>query len=508
MKKVCFFLLALLALSAHAQTPLEKIRQFTKAQEHAMLTEYFEFLAIPNHANDAPNIARNTQFIEKMMQKRGISTRLLPSNTPNTPPAVYGEINTPGATQTIIFYAHYDGQPVSPEKWHPSVQPYVPVLVDKPVEKGGKIQPFPTDKTPVNPEWRISCRSSSDDKAGVMSIINAYDALVKSGLKPKWNIKFFFEGEEEIGSVHLGEILDRHKSMLTADLWLIADGPVHQSGLPMLDYGVRGDVNVDLKVYGPKRPLHSGHYGNWAPNPCLKMAKLLAGMKDEQGMVTVKGYYDDVVPFGPMEKQAFAAIPAVDAQMQKELGIKTPEGGGRSLFDAYELPSLNINGIRCADAGEKAANVIPTEAIATLDLRQVLGTDYLRQIERIKQHIEAQGYLVLDRDPTDEERLQHSNIAKLTYPKGGYNAQRTPLDLPISQKVVQAVKKATGEKLIIAPTSGGSLPLYLFEKHLDSKVINLCVANHDNNQHSENENVKIQKLWDGIEQLAMIMLMD
>ena len=237
------------------------------------------------------------------------------------------------------------------------------------------------------------------------------------------------------------------------------------------------------------------------------MAQLLAGMKDANGKVLVKGYYDDLIPFTESEKQAFAKLPAPDEQMKRELGIKAPEGG-RTIFEAYELPSLNINGIRCADAGEKASNVITTHADATLDLRQVLGTDYLRQIERLRQHIRDQDYYLLDRDPTDAERLQHEKIAKLTMGEGGYNAQRTPLDLPASGRVIRAVQSATSKNVLIQPTAGGSLPLYLFEKYLDAKIVNLCITNHDSNQHSENENLRIQYLWDAIEQLAAIMMME
>jgi len=491
-----------------AQTTNEKVQNYCAQHQGVMIKEYFNLLSLPNHALDKVNINKNRIFIESMLKKRGIPTKLLESYTKGTPKAVYGEVVVPGATQTIIFYAHYDGQPVSPEKWNPAIKPYQPILLDKSIEQSGKALAFPADGQAFDPEWRISCRSSSDDKAGVMTIINAYDALVKSGVKLKNNIKFFFEGEEEIGSIHLGEILEKNKEILKADLWLIGDGPVHQSGLPMIDFGVRGDVNVELTVYGPKRPLHSGHYGNWAPNPCLLMSKLLASMKDEQGMVKIKGYYDDVIPFTASERNAFNAIPSVDAQMKKELGINKPDGGGKTLFETFEWPSLNINGIKCADIENRASNVITTESKATLDLRQVLGTDYLKQVELVRQHIIQEGYLLLDRDPTDEERLQNSKIAKLKMVTGGYNAQRTPLDLPISQKVIKAVRSATNKQLILEPTSGGSLPLYLFEKHLNAKVINLCLVNHDNNQHSENENVRLQNLWDSIAQLAAIMMLD
>jgi acetylornithine deacetylase/succinyl-diaminopimelate desuccinylase-like protein len=276
----------------------------------------------------------------------------------------------------------------------------------------------------------------------------------------------------------------------------------------MLDFGVRGDVNMEITTYGPKRPLHSGHYGNWAPNPAQLLVTLLASMKDESGQVTVKGFYDDVIPFSAAEKKAMAEIPPVDDQLKEELGFIRPEGGGQTLYETYGYPSLNINGIRSADVGKDARNVIPAEATATLDLRQVLGTDYEKQIQRVVDHIKAQGFYVTDKDPTAEERQRYKKIAKVTSDKGGYNAQRTPIDLPISQSVIATVKRAAGGPIVVAPTSGGSLPLYLIEEYLKAKVITLCIVNHDNNQHAENENVRIQNLWNSLEQLAAIMIME
>jgi acetylornithine deacetylase/succinyl-diaminopimelate desuccinylase-like protein len=500
------FLLLNLALSAQ-NAAIEKVRQFRKTNEHAILDEYFEFLAIPNFAFDKKNIIRNAQFIAAMLEKRGIKAKLLPSQTFGTPPAVYGEVMVPGAKRTIVLYAHYDGQPVNPDKWAPHLPPYQPLLMNTSLEKGGKIIDKPTAGTPYDPEWRISCRSSSDDKAGVMLIINAYDALIKSGQKPNCNLKFFFEGEEEIGSLHLGEILDQHQDLLKSDMWVIADGPVHQTGVPKIGFGVRGDVNMDITVFGPKRPLHSGHYGNWAPNPAHQLVRLLASMKDDEGRVLIKDYYKDAVPLSASEKAEIAAVPPVDEQMKKELGFILPEKVAPTLVESYGMPSLNINGIRSADVGENARNVIPTEASVTLDLRQVMGTDYLRQIERVKEHVRSQGFYVIDREPTDEERQKYAKIAKITAGNGGYNAQRTPIDLPIAQDLIKAVKQTTTKQVVIEPTSGGSLPLFLIEKILKAQVACVCLVNHDNNQHAENENVRLQNLWDSMEQLAGVMLM-
>lgn len=170
------------------------------------------------------------------------------------------------------------------------------------------------------------------------------------------------------------------------------------------------------------------------------------------------------------------------------------------------LPSLNINGIQSANAGKLAANVIPTTAIATLDLRLVKGNDYQLQQQRVVDHIKAQGYYVIDRDPTIEERNQYQKIAKVIK-HDGYNAQRTPMDLPIAQEIVAAVKKTTNGTLVIVPSLGGSLPLYKFEKFLKANTISVPIANHDNNQHAENENIRIRNLWNGVETMAAIMLM-
>lgn len=495
-------------VKASKKTALENIRTHTANRQVELMQEYLEFLRIPNYALDSVNIRKNADFIAGMMKARGIQPKLLDSGTPGTPPAVFGEINVPGARETVVFYAHYDGQPVNPERWHPSLRPYEPVLLDNTLDKNGKSASLPVSGSRIPPDWRIYGRSSSDDKAGVMAILNAWDALKQLGIRPAFNIKFLFEGEEEIGSQHLAGILEKHRDLLQADFWIIADGPVHQSGLPKIDFGVRGDLNMHVKVFGPKRPLHSGHYGNWAPNPCLILAKLLAGMKDDKGLVTIPGFYDDMIPFTTNEKAAIAALPAPDDQMKQELGIRTPEGNGYSLLESYQYPSLNINGIRCADAGEKATNIIPTDAVATLDLRQVMGTDYLRQADKVKAYITGQGFLVLDREPTDAERLANSKIAQVTIVKGGYNAQRTPLDLPLSKRVIQAIQITSTDPVVVQPTSGGSLPLFLFEKILQTRVINLGMVNHDNNQHSDNENVKTGVLWDAIVRVASVMIMD
>jgi len=482
-----------------------KIRDYRVANEQKWMAEYRELLSIPNVGTDRENIRRNAEFIVAMMKKRGITAELLEGDGPTVNPAVFGEVKVPGATTTVVFYAHYDGQPVNPRQWAEGWAPFEPKFVTAPAERGGKIVDWQPGQ-PIDSAWRITGRASADDKAGVFAILNGYEALTQTGGKPTVNVKFFFEGEEEMGSVNLDDILRRHREKLRADLWIIADGPRHASGRKVVQFGVRGDVNMDLTVYAAKRPLHSGNYGNWAPNPAMRLVSLLASMKDDNGRVLIKGFYDDYVAFSETEKLAVREASFADAELMKELGLKEAEVPGRSLLEGFELPTLNINGIQSANVGRLAANVIPTSARVTLDLRLVLGNDVQRQVGRVIDHIQAQGWQVIDREPTDEDRAAHAKLIKVETGKG-YNAQRTPMNLPIGQRVVAAVQATSAEPVIKLPTAGGSLPLIMIEQELGTKVISVPVVNYDNNQHAENENMRVDYLWESVATLAALMRM-
>jgi acetylornithine deacetylase/succinyl-diaminopimelate desuccinylase-like protein len=288
-------------------------------------------------------------------------------------------------------------------------------------------------------------------------------------------------------------------------MWIICDGPVHQSGQKQVVFGVRGDTHLELTVFGPKRPLHSGHYGNWIPNPAMELSRLLASMKNENGEVTIKGFYDDVIPLSSAEKTALAKLPPVEEQLKNELGVKRPERN-TSLNEALNLPSLNINGIQSAGVGKQSANVIPTKAIASIDLRLVAGNDWSRQQQKVIDHIASMGFKVVDHEPTDAERMQFDRLCMVKR-SDGYNAQKTAMDDPFAQRVVRAVNNALPSPAVMLPTLGGSLPLFIFEQKLKAHPVTIPIANHDNNQHAENENIRIGNLWTGIEMFASIMLL-
>jgi acetylornithine deacetylase/succinyl-diaminopimelate desuccinylase-like protein len=235
------FLVALIALpiALNAQAPSSAAtirsaaRAYRTAHETEILKEFTDLLAIPNLASDNVNIRRNAAALAQMLEKHGIPAQLL--EVEGAPPAVFGELRTPGATRTLVLYAHYDGQPVVLSQW------------DTP--------PW----TPTTRNGRIYARSAGDDKATIIAILAALDAMKSAKLQPSVNLKFFFEGEEEAGSAHLDKMLAAHRGVLHADAWIFGDGPNHQSGQQQVQLGVRGVMGMELTLYVPNRELHSGH---------------------------------------------------------------------------------------------------------------------------------------------------------------------------------------------------------------------------------------------------------
>jgi acetylornithine deacetylase/succinyl-diaminopimelate desuccinylase-like protein len=325
---------------------------------------------------------------------------------------------------------------------------------------------------------------------------------LKSGLTA--NLKFLFDGEEEAGSPHLSAALSGRSELLAADIWICADGPVHQSRRQQLYFGVRGIVKVDITLYGANRALHSGHYGNWSPNPAMRLAKLLAGMKDDSGRVLIEGFYDGAVALGDEERRALKEMPATDAELMREYGLAGTDGSGRALAELINEPSLNIDGLRSEDVGRQARTIIPAEATATVDLRLVKGIEPRRQVERLIAHIKKQGYFVVTGEPDLETRLKHPLIARVASEEG-YPAVRTSMSLPIVRKVITAVERTVGQKPVLLPTMGGSGPLSVIDVATKAPQVGVPIVNHDNNQHSSNENLRIQNLWDGIEIFAALM---
>jgi acetylornithine deacetylase/succinyl-diaminopimelate desuccinylase-like protein len=478
-----------------------EVRRYRTAHDVEIVRELVDLLAIPNLAADSVNIRANARHLVGMLERRGIRARLLES--PGSPPAVYGELATAGATRTAVFYAHYDGQPVTLEDW--TTPPWRPVLRDRALADGGREIPFPTIAGTVGGESRIYARSASDDKSPIVAMLRAIDALAAARVPRSVNLKFFLEGEEEAGSPHLHQMLSRHADLLRADVWLFGDGPVHQSRRPQVVFGVRGVIGAELTVYGPRRALHSGHYGNWAPNPAAMLATLLASMRAPDGRITIAGFYDDVAPIGAAERDALRSAPRVDDALRRELLLGSTEAGDATVGERVMLPALNVRGLRSGAIGAAATNAVPADARASLDFRLVADQRVERVRQLVEAHVRSQGYHVVRADATPEERLAHPKVLRLEWDPGGYPATRTSMTLPASRAVVRAVEEAVGGPIVTVPTLGGSLPTYVFAEVLRTPLIVLPIVNHDNSQHAADENLRLQNLFDGIELYAGVL---
>jgi len=474
------------AAQAQSSSAGPAARQWRQLHQAEILEQFTNLLSIPNVASDRENIQRNADLLILMLRKRGVETRLLTLEGAN--PVVFGEVKTPNAKHTIVFYAHYDGQPVTPAEWEGNA-PFSPVI------------------RKVTGEDRIFARSASDDKAAIMAQLAALDALRDARVPFRSNIRFVWEGEEEAGSPHLESILNANRDLVHGDVWLVCDGPVDQSGKQTVVFGARGDTHLEVTIFGAIRGLHSGHYGNWAPNPAMMLAQLLAGMKDQDGNVVIPHFYDGIAPLGPVEKEAIAEAPVNDEALRQELSLGRVDGGGRKLLELLNLPSLNVNGMAAANVGARANNVIPSRAVADLDLRLVVGEHWLEQQNRVIEYIQSQGYYVVDSEPSRDILLAHPRVAMVKGDDFSYDAARTPMDLPIARDVIAAVESARG-KVVKWPTVGGSVPLGAMERAARTHTIGVPIANHDNNQHSSNENIRLQNLWDGIETMAALMQME
>ncbi len=424
--------LGLIVLAAAVVTALGQktvpgvAHEYVAAHQAELLEQFKEFIAIPNVAADPAGLKRNADFLLGQLRRRGVAAQLLtaPGLPEQTPPVVYGELKAQGATRTIVFYAHYDGQPVTPSEW------------DSP--------PFSGLVKGSGDDQRIYGRGTGDDKAAIFAQLTALDAFGSGHLVPKANIRFVWEGEEEAGSAHLEQILDAHKELIGGDIWLVCDGPVDQTRRQQLVFGARGDAHVQITLFGPKPALHSGHYGNWAPNPAMMMAQLLGGMKDQTGHVTIPHFYEGVKPLGSLERAALAAAPVNDEMLRREFGLGTTMGGGKHLLELLNEPSLEVAGIAAGQTGSHATNSIPTRAVANLDLRLVVGNDAKVQQQRVVDYVRSQGFLVMTTEPTHEDLVGHMKIAWMETPPGE-NASRTPMDLPIAKDVVAAVERRARE---------------------------------------------------------------
>jgi acetylornithine deacetylase/succinyl-diaminopimelate desuccinylase-like protein len=474
-------------------------------QEHGweVLRDFAALLEMPNVTGSVEELRLNAAELVRRFEARGAKIEVV--ELPDASPVVIGELRTENPSATLGVYVHYDGQPVDPAKW--TTPPFAAILTSAAWHQAGVAIEYPGPDQVIDPEWRIYARGASDDKTPFAAITGALDALDGAGVERSVDLVFLFEGEEESGSPNLGLYMEHLAPRLKADAWLLCDGPVHQTRVPQVAFGVRGYSGFDLTVFGPERELHSGHYGNWVPNPALELAAFLAGCKDEKGMVIIEGFYDDTLPISGADRAAIDALPPVEERLQEELGFAGPEVSSGSYAERLMIPSFNVRGLSSASVGEEARNVIPTEATASVDIRLAAGDDPDRMLDRVENRLVAAGYHVLDRDPTPGERRTHRHLAKVT--RGvGYPAARIPMDSPLATTLLEVCRVAGDGEVVALPTFGGSIPLYQFEEILGAPVALLPIANHDNNQHGADENIRVANIWYGIDLWATLLTTD
>lgn len=487
---------ALLCFSAIAQPGLDAL-----ALRHARATfdEFRKMLALPNDAHYPEDIEKNVQWCEAAFPRRGFSTQRLATAT--VPLLLAERKSTQAGARTVLAYLQMDGQPVEPKFWHQE-SPWKAVL-KKQVEGEGWVEiPWESLQGELDPDWRIFARAASDAKGPVMIFLAAMDALAELGEELPYHLKVIIDFEEELGSPQLPKAVETYREALAAEALVIFDGPPHISNEPTLSFGARGIADVTLTVFGPPFPQHSGHYGNYCPNPALRLAQLLAGMKDEYGRVTIPGFYDGIA-IDDKAKAEMARVPDDEQYIKSKLGIAAADRVGGSYQEALQYPSINIRGMASGWVGEEARTIIPSSATAEIDVRLVLESDPERLIGLIKQYVEEQGYLVLDRQPTSRERLTHDRICRFDY-SVSYKAFRTEFESPAGQWLTRAMTKAHGKAPIMIRTAGGSIPISPFVTTLGIPAVAVPTVNPDNNQHSPNENIRVGNYVEGIKTMLAV----
>ena len=503
--RAVFPLTLVLASAVGAQDALRpKVEAWTTANQKAIVGEFLDLLALPNVAADRSNIERNAVFLKAMLEKRGFKAELLPTDGN---PLVWGERLVPAATTTVLIYCQFDGQPVNAKGWA-QPNPFTPVLRTGRLDEGGREIADAGNQSRYENDWRVYARSASDAKGPIIAFMAALDALAAQGLGPTVNLRVIMDGEEEISSPNLVPAIEKYRDKLKADLMLVFDGPMHFTDQPTLVFGARGIQDAQLTVYGPKSGVHSGNYGNWIPNPALRLAHLLASMKDDRGNILVSGFHDDLVPLTKEEQDLIAAVPNEDARLLKVFGVAKPERDDLSLQMAFQRPTLNIRGMQSSFIGADARTIIPDRAVAEIDIRLVEETNGARMLERLRAHIVKQGYHVVDSDPDDATRARYTHIAKLSSPRRAATAAfRTSPLLPESKRVIASLEKVWGEPPVRIRTAGGTVPISQFIEALGFPAILVPVVNFDNNQHEENENLRLGNLFRGVVTYAAVLRM-
>lgn len=433
-----------------------RIDQQIEQGRDASLEQLFRLLKQPSISAQGTGVEQCATLVASLLEEHGIEARIMPTAGF---PVVYGERIVDQDANTILFYGHYDVQPPEPyDEW--VTPPFEPTIRD----------------------GRIYARGSGDNKGQFLAHILAIKLLDDLELMPKVNIKFLIEGEEENGSPSLPAFVEEHRDLLQADLFYAADGPKHPSNRPVVFFGLRGQLSVEINIQGANRDLHSGNFGGPIPNGAWRAVNLLRTMRDPEGRVTIDGFYDAVTPPTELEQELAAKIPFDVKAVKRDLEITDFDGPADLGY--YEKlmfqPTLTINGINSGYAGEGSKTVIPSRAKIKLDSRLVPDQTPEGVYAAIERHVKHVA-------PDAEIRMIAGTMPSKTSP-----------ELPVSQTVVEAIGEAYEVEPVVMPLLGASSPNYLFSNVLGLPAIWTTYANPDENNHSPNENLKVTDFLSGI----------
>lgn len=469
--------------------------------------EYFELLGLPNDSSRSADMQANVTWLEAAFKKRGFKTSRLENGQLPLVLADY-EGNRPNQ-KTVLFYMHFDGQPVIPAQWEQE-SPWKAVVKSRGSDgKWTIVDKSHLMRKDFDPELRVFGRSSSDDKGPIMMFLADFDLLKKNRVAPKINVKVILDSQEEVNSPGIPAVVTAYARDLKADALIIHDAAAHPSGRPTAMFGNRGSTPLTLTVFGPKTPLHSGHYGNYAPNPAQRLANLLATMKGDDGAVLVDGYYSRTT-LTAKDRAILAEAGDDEVALRKRIGIKTPERVGSSYQEALQFPSLTVRGLVAAGVGDKVAGIIPDRAVAEIDIRSTVESQSGWLVDKVRSHIEKKGYFLIDGEPTDEQRQQHDKIARLKVGVSSEGAQQA-IDSPVGDWVYAGLASAwDGPGAAMLPVRlrmmGATVPTHEIVTPLGMPFVLVPVVNADNNQHTFDENLKMNNYLTGMRSMLGLLL--
>jgi acetylornithine deacetylase/succinyl-diaminopimelate desuccinylase-like protein len=451
---------------------LEAIWGYVDAHADEMLEQLKTLVRQPSISAQDVGVKECAELLAGMMRADGIETRILPTAGQ---PVIVGKGERVEGVPTVLVYGHYDVQPVDPlEAW--DTPPFEPTIRD----------------------GRLYGRGTGDNKGQLLAQLLGYRAWRAVAGRPPVNVTFIFEGEEESSSPNLAQFVREHRDLLAADVVYTSDGPVHETGRQTVSLGVRGILYVELEARGPKRDYHSGHGGNLLPNPAWELVHLLGTMRAPDGRVLIDGFYDDVRTPEPEALAAAAELPIDRDAYLREHGVEhlaplppLPPGEGTGtevgFFERIMFhPTLNIAGLGAGYSGEGSKTIIPSRAVAKIDMRLVVDQRADDVYDKLGRHV----------------RRHAPNVTVRRI--GSMEPSRTSVGDPYVAVVSAAVERALGERPLIFPCTGGSLPDYAFTRDLGLPLVKVPYANPDEANHAPNENFEIERFYRGIKIAASV----